>query len=99
MKKAGNDATCITSVVLSRENVNYMKMAFKFDIEDIKNARMIMDNFNLLNLYISDETTQTINVLSDGANSFETLSYSVLDRELADREYKKMINVMHQMGR
>jgi hypothetical protein len=99
LKKKGNDATCITSVVLSRESVNYMKMAYKFDIEDFANARMIMDSFNILALFIADEATQTVQVMYDGYAEFETLAYVSLDRELSDRNYRKAINMINQIGR
>lgn len=99
LKKRGNDATCITSVVLSQENVNYMKTAYRFDIEDINNAKMIMDNFNLLALFIADESTESVKVMYDGNSTFESLSFMSLDRELSDRNYRKMINLMNMQGR
>ena len=98
-KSSGNDASAITSVALSQETVNYMKNAYNFDLENLGNTRLIMDSFNLLGIFICDEATETVKVFYDGYYSYELLSYSSLERETSNKEYKKMINMINNQAR
>ena len=99
LQRTGNDAAAITTVVLSQDTVNYMKNAYRFDLEDITNAKMIIDAYNLLGLMICDEATESVKVLYDGYNEFEVAAYRALERDNSDRDYKKTINLVNQLGR
>jgi hypothetical protein len=92
--KDKNDATAITTLVVSQDTVNYMIANNDFDINSPKNAKMIMDNYNLLCLVIADEANEVAKFLYDGNNEYEVLSYSVLEREQNDREYRKAVNML-----
>ena len=98
-KHSGNDASAITTVALSQESVNYMKNAYMFDIEDPRNAVMIMDSFNLLSLFIVDDALEMVKCIYDGNVSFDTYSYASLDRDMSQREQKKLINLYNSVGR
>lgn len=99
LQRKGNDAAAITTIVISQDTANYMKNAYKFDIEKIQNAKMIIDAYNLLGLIIADEATESIKSLYDGYNEFEVISYSSLERDLSDKNYRKVINLINQVGR
>ena len=99
LKREGNDGSAITTIVISQDAVNYMKSAYKFDLEDISSAKMIMDSYNLLGLIIADEATESAKILYDGYNEFEVASYNAMDRDLSDRNYKKMVNLINSQGR
>ncbi len=100
LKREGtNDGSAITTIVISQDAVNYMKSAYKFDLENIANARMIMESYNLLGLMIADEATESVKILYDGYNEFEIASYRALDREASDKEYKKLVNLINSQGR
>ena len=99
MKKSGNDASAITTLVINQETANLMKKEFEFDIENVRNAKMIMDTYNLLGLIICDESIEAVKSLYAGNDTFETQAYSVLEREDKDKSYKKVINLMGQINR
>ena len=99
LQRSGNDGSAITTIAISQDTVNYMKNAYKFDLEQISNAKMILDAYNLLGLIIADETTESVKVLYDGYNEFEVLAYNSLERDLSDRNYRKVINLINQVGR
>ena len=96
----GNDASAITTLVINQETVNYIKNAFKVDLNVAKNAQFIMENFNLLALVIADESNEVAKFLYDGNNSFELVAYASLSRDMNDTStYKKTVNLINQAGR
>ncbi|MBR6289291.1 MAG: hypothetical protein IKR19_08150 [Acholeplasmatales bacterium] len=99
LKSEGNDGSAITTIVISQDSVNYMKSAYRFDLENINSAKMIMNSYNLLGLFIVDESTESVKVLYDGYNEFEVVSYVALERDFSEREYKKTINLINNQGR
>lgn len=99
MRKTGNDASCITTLVINKETANLMKKEFDFDIESPRNAKMIMNSYNLLAIFICDESVESVKSLYAGNDIFETQAYSYLEREDKDKSYKKVINLMGQINR
>ena len=99
LKRKGNDASAITTLVINQETVNIMKKEYDFDIENIKNARMIFDAYNLLGLVIADESIEVVKFLYVGNDTWEQQAYSYLERESNDNSYKKVINLLTKSGR
>jgi hypothetical protein len=98
--KHGNDASAITTLVISRETAEYMKKAFKFDIDNPKNAKLIIDSYNLLSIVIVDEINEVAKFIYDGNNSYEMQAFSYLSKEGSDgKAYQKVINLMNKQGR
>ena len=98
LKKAGNDASAITVLVINQETVNFMKKEYEFNLEDLKNTRMIMDAYNLLGIIICDEALETAKSYYAGNDQFETQAYSYLEKESQDKSYKKVISLVSQMN-
>lgn len=98
LKKAGNDASAITVLVINKETVNYMKKEFDFNLEDMKNTRMIMDSYNLLGIMICDESLEIVKSIYAGNDSYESQAYSYLEKESNDKSYKKVISLISQMN-
>lgn len=97
-KKRGNDASAITTLVLNQETVNILKKEYDFDIEKIKNARMILDAYNLLGLFIADESIEVVKFLYAGNDRFEQQAYNYLEKESNDNSYRKVINLIGKMN-
>lgn len=93
-RRAGNDASAITTLVINQETVNFMKKQYEFDIEKINNAKMIMDVYNLLGIIIADESIEVVKFLYAGNDMFEQQAYSFIERETKDSSYKKVINLL-----
>ena len=93
--KNRNDASAITTLVINQETANMMKKQYGFDIEKISNARMIMDSYNLLGLFIADESMEVVKSIYAGNDQFEQQAYSFIQRETSDEKLlKKTINLI-----
>ena len=96
LKRKGNDASAITTLVINQETVNILKKEYDFDLELIKNARMIFDAYNLLAIVIADESIDVAKFLYVGNDMWEQQSYSYLEKESNDNSYKKVINLLNK---
>lgn len=94
-----NDASAITTLVLSKSTVDFIKASNKLDLLDPKTAASLMESFNLLAIVICDEISETAKFLYDGNNEYDTYSYSVLSKEASDKSYKKVIDLINHAGR
>jgi hypothetical protein len=99
MRKNGNDASAITTLVISRETVNFIKKQFKIDLDNPKTAKGVIDAYNLLAIYIIDESVEIAKILYRGNNMYEQQAFSYLEKEENDKSYKKVINLIGQMNR
>lgn len=95
-----NDASPITSLILSQEDVEYMMKYHSLDVRKAYIARTIMESYNLMNITILDESLEIARFLfDDGDGLFETLTFDALEKEAGDNSYKKVINLMSKMTR
>lgn len=94
-----NDASAITTLVVSQQIVNVLRKEYEVNLADIKVASAIMDAYNLLSLVIVDESTEVARFLYDGDGFFEDVSFNSLERESGDGSYKKVINLLSKMNR
>lgn len=96
LSKDGNDASAITTLVVSQDTANYLKSTNKIDITLPKTALSIMDSYNLLCLVIADDVNEVAKFLYDGNKNFESLSYSVLSKEENDKALRRELNLIQQ---
>jgi len=95
-----NDATAITSLVVTSDEVEILKKEYNVDIERIPVIRPIMDAYNLMGIAIINQNLESVKFLyDDGSNNYETYSYRSLERETGDQNYKKIVNLMTKMVR
>lgn len=103
MKRAfgrNNNAAAITTMVMSQEEVDFMKKNFHVDLSNPSHANKVLEGYNLMGFVIVDETMETAKFLFDtGDDIWETLSFSSLEREAGDNTYKKVINMMAKVVR
>lgn len=95
VRRVSNDASAITGLVVSQETVNYLKNSYDFDIERVKNAKKVMDAYNLMSIFIADEANEIVKSIYDGNQQYEYLSYTSLHKDVADKNYKKIINLLN----
>ena len=96
IRRSGNDASAITSLVINQETVNYINSTYRIDINSPKEAKKLMDEFNFLAIIICDESNEAARFLYDGNDNYELLSYSALSREVAEKNLKKEINLINK---
>lgn len=98
-KNVANDASAITSLVVSSEIVNLLKKEYNIDISNIAKAKYIMEQYNLIALILVDEQVEVVRFLYDGEKYFQDYSFNNLERETGDGSYKKVINLISKMNR
>jgi hypothetical protein len=95
-----NDATSITTLVVSQEEVEYLKKSENINIENPKVIRGIMESYGLMSFVIVDESMELAKFIFDtGEDIYENLAFNYLEREASDNSYKKVINLMTKMNR
>lgn len=95
-----NDATSITTLVVSQEEVEYLKKSENINIENPKVIRGIMESYGLMSFVIVDESMEVAKFIFDtGEDVYENLAFNYLEREASDNSYKKVINLMTKMNR
>ena len=91
-----NNAAPITTLVITQEEVDFLKKESNMNMDDVNTANFILHAYNLMGLVIVDESTETAKFLFDGEfDTFDTYSFNSLEREAGDAGmYKKVINLM-----
>lgn len=95
-----NDAMAITTLVISQEEVDYIKKEYNINLENPSVIRPIMEAYNIMGFCIVDQTNEVAKFIFDtGEDLYENLSFNNLERETSDGGYKKAINLMSKMTR
>lgn len=95
-----NDASPITSLVISQEEVEYLKKYNNLDMEKSYITRSILEAYNLMDIVIADESLEVAKFLfDDGDGIYDTLPFDALEKEAKDSSYKKVINLMSKINR
>lgn len=89
-----NDATAITTLVVSKYDVEMLKKEEDINILDARVARKIMDDYNLIGIVVDDASTESARFIFDtGDDEYEVYTYKTLKKE--DKiDYKQMIELM-----
>lgn len=98
-RRKANDAGAITTLVLTSEEVNYMKSEYKIDLNIVSKAKSIMEDYNLMCLCVVDEEVEVARFLFDGEKFYQDYAFSALERETGDSSYKKVINLISKISR
>ena len=93
--KQVNDATAISTIVITQEEVEFAKKTEGVDLSKVKVLRPIMESLNFMCVCIVDETAEVAKFLYDtGDGVFEEMPFRSLEREDKNNDYKKIINLM-----
>lgn len=93
--RRNTDCAAITSIVLSRAEVDLIKKAHRIDLMKPGQLVSIMRGYNLLCAAIIDEVAERVDFKwDDGDKDFETLSFASLERDDSNGQLKKVINIM-----
>lgn len=95
-----NDASAISTLVISQEEVEYLKKTENIDLEKPNVMRPIMESYNLMGVCIVDEAAETAKFMYDtGDDIYEVLSFNHLERENNNGLDRKVVNLMTKMAR
>ena len=99
MMKNG-DSSPITTLIISQEEVEYLKKYHKIDVDSGDVINKIFNGYNLMGIVITDDSTETARFLfDDGERMYQTLSYKVLEKDSGDSTYKQIVNLMSKVAR
>ena len=92
-----NDATAITTLCLTQDEVEYLRKTEYIDVENSRVISPIMDAYNLMGFVIADDAMEVCKFLFDtGDGQYEILTYDNLEREQRDNT-KKILNLMSKI--
>lgn len=89
-----NDATAITTLVVSAYDVEMLRKMEDIDISNSRVARKLMDDYNLVGIVIVDDSTESAKFIFDtGDDEYEPYTFKTLKRE-DKMDYKQMIQLL-----
>lgn len=89
-----NDASAITTMIISKEEVDMLKKEERISLDKASNINKIMEAYNLMCVVIVDETLEkALFLYDDGSKDFEAISFTKLQRD-ENSSYKKVINLL-----
>lgn len=94
-----NSAKAISSLVISSEEAEELKKYENIDVYQPKTIVPIMEKLNLLYFAVVDTTAESVDIITDGENEYETYSFTNLERESSDNTYKKVVNLITKVSR
>ena len=95
-----NDASPITSLIISQDEVEYLRKYNNLDMEKSYVTKSIMEAYNLMDIVIADESLEVVKFLyDDGDGTFESLPFDALEKDAKDNSYKKVINLLSKVNR
>ena len=87
-------SAAITTLVISKAEVDYIKQFHRIDLGKSGTLAGILRGYNMMACAIIDEVSERVDFLwDDGTNAFESLSFMSLEREESGAMYKKVINL------
>lgn len=93
-----NDATAITSLLVTTDEVEELKKNNDIDLSKSSVARKIMYDYNLLCIGIVDETTESVALIFDtGDDEYELMRFKSLKKE-KDIDAKQIVNLLTKMA-
>jgi len=95
LTRAANNAAAITTLVLSRQEVDIVKNNYGIDISNPRVAVEFMMNYNLMGLVIVDEQTEVASFIYDGDAYFEDMSFTALEKENNSVSTKQIVNLLN----
>lgn len=96
----GNRLLPNSTIVISAEEVEYIKSEYGYDLMDKRLVKKIMDTFFLLGFVILDPSTEIAYLMFDGNIDFQTITFDGLNRENSNSrnvDAKEIIKLMNRM--
>lgn len=90
-----NTAAAITTLVISKQEVEMVKNQYDIDLSNPVVAVEFMDNYNLMGLVIVDEQMEVADFIYDGDAYFETISFMGLEKENNGVNARQIVNLLN----
>lgn len=96
----GNRLLPNATIVISAEEVEFIKSEYGYDLMDKRLVNKIMDTYFLLGFVILDPSTEIAYIMFDGNIDFQTITFDGLNRENSNSrnvDTKEIIKLMNRM--
>ena len=97
--RANNCYKNVAALVVSMEEVEQIRKYNNVDVMDPKVIVPMMDKFALLYFVVVDEVSEAVYLMISGSYDYEVYSFTSLEREGGDANYKKIVNLMTKLNR
>jgi len=85
------------SIVLSMEEVEYIKTNYGYDLMNPDFVDKVMQTYFLLGFVVVDNSTQIAHFMFDGKNNFESVTFNGLEKENSnDKTFKEMLKLVNR---
>jgi hypothetical protein len=86
------------TIVLSMEEVNYIKAEYGYDLLSPHFVDSIMKTYFLLGFVVVDNSTQVVHILFDGQTTFQSYTFTGLQKEANSKEdFKQMLKLVNRL--
>jgi len=87
------------SIAITQQEVDYIKNTFGFNLMEPRFAEDVMNRYYLLCFIVVDESTEIVHFKYDGQKSFDTLSFSGLQKENSDaaRNFRDILKAVQRV--
>lgn len=98
--RQNNNASAITTLCISQEEVEYIRKHYNVDMERVSTILGLFESLNLMCVCIVDESLEVAKFIYDEREPmWETISFTHLERESSDNTYKRVVNLMTKVSR
>ena len=85
-----------TSIVVSMEEVEYIKSTYGFDLMNTKIVDKLMREYFLLSFVIVDSSLEIVHFMFDGQTDFQSVSFNGLERENNNKnDFKEVMKLVN----
>jgi hypothetical protein len=90
-----NTAAAITTLVITKQEVEMVKNQYDIDLSNPVVAVEFMDTYNLMGLVIVDEPMEVAEFIYDGDAYFETISFAGLEKENNGVNARQIVSLLN----
>lgn len=87
------------TIVLSMEEVDFIKANYKFDIMEDDSGKKILNALNLIQVCVVDSASEVLFTMNDGSDHWELVTFKGLERDAgnADKQFKDILKAVNKL--
>ena len=85
-------------LIISMEEVEYIKANYGYDLLDDESGQKLIDNLNILQVIIVDASSEVAYFYADGAERWDIVTFKCLERESGNAE-SQFKNILKAVGK
>lgn len=87
------------SLVISMDEVDYIKANYGFDVMEDSSGKKILDALNILSLYVVDAGSEIVHTFLDGQEHYEVTTFKGMERDTgnSERQFKDILKAVNKL--